>query len=64
MTKPCHVLLINFLHFESLCSLAFTHKGKPLSESNINDSDHGEQEDDYEYDIANELLKSSKKTKK
>lgn len=37
-------------------NLAFTHKGKVINESNVNDSDEGEREDDYDFDIANQLL--------
>ena len=40
-------------------NLAFTHKGKALNDDNINDSDLESVEDDYQFDIAKELLNDS-----
>lgn len=40
-------------------SLQFTHKGKTVNEANANDSDDQGDDDDYELDIANQLLQES-----
>ena len=41
-------------------TLTLTHKGKTINDKNANDSDSFDNEDDYEIDIAHELLQTNK----